>query len=248
MRDARRCRTAPRPAARCSLISVDRGLDDGERLEAEEVELDQAGLLDVVLVELGDDLAVLAAEAGHVLPQRLLGDHDAGGVHAGVAVQPLERMRDVEQLAVLRRSSSYSSLELAAPARSPRRSAATCPAPARAPAWRACRPRRTGCPWRARRRGCTLRALSWCNGRRSGRRCPCRTCSVTYLMTSSRRFMQKSMSKSGIDTRSGFRKRSNSRLYGDGIDVGDAQRVRDQRAGARAAARARPGCRAPWPS
>ena len=31
-------------------------------------------------------------------------------------------------------------------------------------------------------------------------------------MTSSRRFMQKSTSKSGIDTRSGFRKRSNSSL------------------------------------
>ena len=31
------------------------------------------------------------AEARHVLPQRLVADDDAGGVHAGVAVQPLER-------------------------------------------------------------------------------------------------------------------------------------------------------------
>ena len=44
-------------------------------------------------------------------------------------------------------------------------------------------------------------------------------------------------------TRSGFRKRSNSSLYGDRIEVGDAHRVGDERAGARAAARARPGCR-----
>ena len=40
--------------------------------------------------------------------------------------------------------------------------------------------------------------------------------SVTYLMTSSRRFMQKSTSKSGIETRSGLRKRSNSSLFAMG--------------------------------
>ena len=34
----------------------------------------------------------------------------------------------------------------------------------------------------------------------------------TYLITSSRRSMQKSISKSGMETRSGFKKRSNSRL------------------------------------
>ena len=36
--------------------------------------------------------------------------------------------------------------------------------------------------------------------------------SFTYWITRSRPCWQKSMSKSGIDTRSGFRKRSNSRL------------------------------------
>jgi hypothetical protein len=40
--------------------------------------------------------------------------------------------------------------------------------------------------------------------------------SWTYLMTSSRRFMQKSTSKSGIETRSGFRNRSNSSLNSSG--------------------------------
>ena len=38
----------------------------------------------------------------------------------------------------------------------------------------------------------------------------------TYAMTSSRLSMQKSMSKSGMLTRSGLRKRSKSRLYGMG--------------------------------
>ena len=37
--------------------------------------------------------------------------------------------------------------------------------------------------------------------------------STTYRMTSSRRFLQKSTSKSGMDTRWGLRNRSNSRLY-----------------------------------
>ena len=40
--------------------------------------------------------------------------------------------------------------------------------------------------------------------------------SFTYSITRSRLPWQKSMSKSGIDTRSGFRKRSNSRLYCSG--------------------------------
>jgi hypothetical protein len=40
--------------------------------------------------------------------------------------------------------------------------------------------------------------------------------SWTYLMTSSRRFMQKSTSKSGIEMRSGFRNRSNRSLNSSG--------------------------------
>ena len=39
---------------------------------------------------------------------------------------------------------------------------------------------------------------------------------MTYWITSPRRFMQKSMSISGMLTRSGFRKRSNSRPYCSG--------------------------------
>ena len=45
------------------------------------------------------------------------------------------------------------------------------------------------------------------------------------------------MSKSGIDTRSGLRKRSNSRFERDRVEVGDGQRPGDHRARARAAAR-----------
>ena len=46
------------------------------------------------------------------------------------------------------------------------------------------------------------------------------------------------MSMSGIDLRSGLRKRSKSSLYGDRVEVGDAERVGDEAAGRRAAARA----------
>ena len=45
------------------------------------------------------------------------------------------------------------------------------------------------------------------------------------------------MSKSGIDTRSGLRKRSNRRPKRSGIEIGDRQRPGDDRAGARAAPR-----------
>ena len=67
-----------------------RDVDDGERLQAEEVELDEARLLDVVLVVLGDETLAVRAEARDVIPERALADDDAGGVHAGVAREALE--------------------------------------------------------------------------------------------------------------------------------------------------------------
>ncbi len=70
-----------------------RDLDDGQRLEPEEVELDQARELDVVLVVLRDVDAFFGAEDGHVIPERTFADHDAGRVHARVAVEVLERHR-----------------------------------------------------------------------------------------------------------------------------------------------------------
>src|SRR3569623_3303577 len=81
----------------------DRGLDHRQRLQAEEVELDEAGLLDLLHRELRDDLVVLAAEARHVLPQLLVADHHTRGVHARVAIAPLARRRQLQQLAVQRR-------------------------------------------------------------------------------------------------------------------------------------------------
>ena len=41
--------------------------------------------------------------------------------------------------------------------------------------------------------------------------------------------MQKSTSKSGIDTRSGFKKRFEQQVMFDGIQIGDAQGVGHQR-------------------
>ncbi len=77
---------------------LDRVVDDGERGEAEEVELDQPRLLHLVLGELGDQLAVLAAAERHVLPERLLADDHAGGVHAGAARQPFQRPGELDDL------------------------------------------------------------------------------------------------------------------------------------------------------
>ena len=75
-----------------------RDVEHGERLQAEEVELDQPRLLGVVLVVLGDDLAFVQ-EARHVIPERTLADDDAGGVLAGVAREPFELLRDLDELA-----------------------------------------------------------------------------------------------------------------------------------------------------
>ena len=79
---------------------VDRGqrpVDDGERAKPEKVELHQADRLDVVLVELGDragrtGLAVEGGEFG----QASRGNYDAPGVLSGVAGQPFELARQVD--------------------------------------------------------------------------------------------------------------------------------------------------------
>ena len=89
---------AARGALAVDVIEAD--LDHRQRLEAEEVELHQPGLLDHVLVVLGDDARVFARrpEAGDVLPQRAIADDDAGGVLAGVAVQAFQLLRVIEQV------------------------------------------------------------------------------------------------------------------------------------------------------
>ena len=112
----------------------------------------------------------------------------------------------------------------------------------------ACRPRRTAAPSRARCRARPPRALSWCNV------AIWPTLSLPYLSVTYVDHLvapvhaEVDVEVRHADTRSGFRKRSNSSLYAIGSMSVMRSRVRDQRSRARAAARARPGCRAPWPS
>src|SRR4029079_6487636 len=76
----------------------DRPVDDRQRAQAEEVELDQADGLDIVLVELRDDDVVAAfAVERRKIRQRLRRDYDAAGMLAGVARQALEFARQIEQ-------------------------------------------------------------------------------------------------------------------------------------------------------
>ena len=76
---------------------VDRRAQHGQGLQAEEVELHEARLLDPFHVELGHPHAGLrVAVERHQLLERPVADHDAGGVGRGVAVQPLELLGDVE--------------------------------------------------------------------------------------------------------------------------------------------------------
>ena len=69
-----------------------------EGLEPEEVELDEADLLDVDHVVLGHHVTGLRVlvERDHV-DQRLRPDHDAGGVLRGVTGEPFEALRRIDQ-------------------------------------------------------------------------------------------------------------------------------------------------------
>jgi len=82
------------------LVLLDQLDDVGQqrqRLQAEEVELDQTDPLDVAVRVLGEDGAVLVDEERQVLGERSVGDDDAGGVLGGVAEKPFELERVVEE-------------------------------------------------------------------------------------------------------------------------------------------------------
>ena len=75
----------------------DRRLQHGKCLEPEKIELHQARLLDPFHVELGHrHVGLRVAVERHHLGERPLSDHDPGGVRGGVAVQAFEPLRDVE--------------------------------------------------------------------------------------------------------------------------------------------------------
>ncbi|MGY3265120.1 hypothetical protein ACVWZN_001193 [Lysobacter sp. HA35] len=81
-----------------------RPIDDRERAQAEEVELDQADRFDVVLVELRDRIAAATAfvvfrEQRAEVRQRRWRDHHAARVLARVAREVFERHREIEQVA-----------------------------------------------------------------------------------------------------------------------------------------------------
>ena len=73
-------------------------LQHRQRLEPEEVELHQPRRLDPFHVELGHrHVRFRIAVERRQLDQRPVADHDAGGVRRGVAVEPLELERNIEQ-------------------------------------------------------------------------------------------------------------------------------------------------------
>jgi hypothetical protein len=78
------------------LDQIQRVVDDGIVLQAEEVHLDQAHALDRLGVVLRHDDAVLLFQR-HQLIQRVLSDHDPAGMAAGVAREALDLLRGIEQ-------------------------------------------------------------------------------------------------------------------------------------------------------
>ena len=72
-------------------------VEHGQRLQAEEVELHEAGRLDPFHVELGHRHVGLGiAVERHELAQGAIADHDAGGVGRGMPRQAFEALGDVE--------------------------------------------------------------------------------------------------------------------------------------------------------
>src|SRR5204863_1987965 len=74
-------------------------VEDGEGREAEEVELDQADRLDVVLVELRNDVVGAFGGIKRAVVDEATGrDQHAAGMHADVAYQALELLAELEEL------------------------------------------------------------------------------------------------------------------------------------------------------
>ena len=85
--------STPRARSRSTRV-----LHHRQRLQAEEVELHQPRLLDPLHVVLGRrHVRARVAVERHQLVQRPVADDDAGGVGRGVAEQPLDRAGDLEQ-------------------------------------------------------------------------------------------------------------------------------------------------------
>ncbi len=81
---------------------LDRPVDDGERTQAEEIELDQADRLDIVLVEVRHQRsAVVFAVQWREIGQRGGCDHHPARMLAGVAGQALELLREIDDRADL---------------------------------------------------------------------------------------------------------------------------------------------------
>ena len=197
---------------RALLDRLQRVVDDRERRQAEEVHLEHARLLERVHVVLRDDRRVSSSPAagalrrlradGHVLVERAGRDHDAGRVHAGVARQPFERDRVVEQLAI----ALVVLVELAPPRAIFSTASFTVSEKfgwfgisfASASVSAGVKPSVAADVLDRRAR------LQRPERHDLADRIPCRTSRRTYSITSPRRSKQKSTSMSGIDTRSGI--------------------------------------------
>lgn len=77
---------------------IDGDLQHRQRLQAEEVEFDEAGAFHPFHVELGDrHIRARIAIHRHQLRQRAVTDDDTGGVGGGVAVKPFDLLGDIQK-------------------------------------------------------------------------------------------------------------------------------------------------------
>jgi hypothetical protein len=78
-------------------------LNDGQGLQPQEVHLEQPDIFDRFFRVLGDWISVFVTRERHEVDQRFVADHDAGGVHAGIAVEAFEQfgvLHDAPQVGI----------------------------------------------------------------------------------------------------------------------------------------------------
>ncbi len=204
-------------------------VDHGDRLQAEEVHLEQAELLDHLHVPLGGDFVAVGLVERHELLDRARRDDDAGGVHRGVAGQPLEAAADLDEpldLGVASRS-RRPGCRWSAP---PRPATWSCPGSA----WRRGRPRANGSP----RTRPTSRSTPFAASVPKVMICATRSRAV-LLVDVLDHLAAAAHAEVDVDVGHadalGIEEALEQQVVAQRVDVGDAQRVGDQRAGGRAA-------------
>ena len=215
---------------------IERRGEHGQRLQAEEVEFHQARRLDPFHVELGRrHVGFGIAIERHQLVERPVADDDAGGMGRGVSSKVLRAFCAISSSRATRSIALRASPAAAARRPSPASASSAWPGFA-APAWPACPPGRSGISSTRPTSRSTPRA------RNEPKVMICATRSRAIALAHiGDDLVAPRLAEVDVEIRHrnalGIKKSLEEQAEAQGIEIGDGQRIGDQRAGARAAAR-----------